>query len=37
MANPIAAPVRKEQPKRTWSPLEADESRNGRYDFYLMK
>ena len=37
MANPIAAPVRKEQPKREWSPLEADEPRNGRYDFYLMR
>lgn len=37
MANPIAAPVRKEQPKREWSPLEPDEPRNGRYDFYLMK
>lgn len=37
MANPIAAPVRKEQPKREWSPLEPDEPRNGRYDFYLMR
>lgn len=37
MANPIAAPVRKEQLKREWSPLEPDEPRNGRYDFYLMK
>lgn len=37
MANPIAAPVRKEQPKREWSPLETDEPRNGRYDFYLMR
>lgn len=37
MANPIAAPVRKEQPKREWSPLDPDEPRNGRYDFYLMR
>lgn len=37
MANPIAAPVRKEQPKREWSPLEPDEPRSGRYDFYLMR
>lgn len=37
MANPIAAPVRKEQPKQEWSPLEPDEPRNGRYDFYLMR
>lgn len=37
MANPIASPVRKEQPKREWSPLDPDEPRNGRYDFYLMR